>query len=165
MDSQMHNFTPTKYSTLCSEYFRPEDYQIWPGATVNLFSKGFHVIYKKKNTSPTSYAIHMIYILDQWHRKWWTACRMITYERFIFNSFFFKVIGKFIFIIVYYYYCVYLKQYTICLIMFIEPIRRWICAMWTDDIAYSTIFSEKNQSFATFQNTRAQNLLEFNLIQ
>ena len=30
------NFMPTKYSTLCSEHFKPEDYQIRPGAVVKL---------------------------------------------------------------------------------------------------------------------------------
>lgn len=30
------NFTPTKYSYLCSEHFGPNDYQIRPGADLKL---------------------------------------------------------------------------------------------------------------------------------
>lgn len=30
------NFTPNKYSYLCSEHFHPEDYQIRPGADIKL---------------------------------------------------------------------------------------------------------------------------------
>jgi len=30
------NFTPNKYSYLCSEHFNPEEYQIRPGANIKL---------------------------------------------------------------------------------------------------------------------------------
>ncbi|KAL4097295.1 hypothetical protein QTP88_022094 [Uroleucon formosanum] len=58
------NFTPTKYSYLCSEHFGPNDYQIRPGADIKLLLeygeyaipsifKGFPThLQKKKLSSP-----------------------------------------------------------------------------------------------------------------
>jgi len=55
------NFTPTKYSYLCSEHFGPNDYQIWPRTDIKLLLeyavpsifKGFPThLQKKKLSSP-----------------------------------------------------------------------------------------------------------------
>lgn len=41
------NFKPTKFSSLCSEHFTPEDYQLRPGADVKLLkTEAFPTVFK-----------------------------------------------------------------------------------------------------------------------